>query len=552
VVADGLRGFFVCIHRKASAMTESEEEENTSSRARGRPNKWWAEQNEEPQDTFTGSFRGVRPVHHGSQSVRADDTIGAVQYCHCGLLLHHDWLGKAQGLGHPTESEIKAMETRIDRTQIKAFNKQVQDVILAAVNDGGCKYRMLSNGIFLFPPDGSDPFKVNARSGTRNVGMVRDWFAKHVTIEESKADKVIEEVTTSKIETLAQTLNGPEHQPKQIKPKATQPKPAPKKPEPVAPPVQSDGEWTIYLSTRTGKPVHDRWETNGTIVRCKECIGTDHHYETPADKLLGLGGHVRIHHTEISTMYSPEARAKAAQTRQERLAQAEEERKRDEAKERKRARDRERYQEKKAREKKALGDPLTDEDHEHLARYKARRARVYAEVDRINAEEAEAKAAGIPAPIVDLMKKQHAKVAAAKEAATPDELWVKDLQEALWNDERRDALRKEYGLDVEERETPSYEAEKISQITLDTGDGDVTISQPISMMESDEAVNVVTAYLSEVRNSLDLILGTSVQANLEEENRILKAERDEFKTRAEEAETRLALLKEQVDVLFSS
>jgi prophage DNA circulation protein len=55
--------------------------------------------------------------------------------------------------------------------------------------------------------------------------------------------------------------------------------------------------------------------TDGKMVWCRLCEGTDSAYSTPVTETRGLGGHIRMHHRDTDNLYGPEAREKALDSR---------------------------------------------------------------------------------------------------------------------------------------------------------------------------------------------------------------------------------------------
>jgi len=306
-------------------------DEEEEPQPRGRPNAYFADHE---IDTYGGSFRGTRPAPHGgSTSVSPDDTYGSLDLCWCGLPFDHDWPGKAGGARHPREGKNKmnAPEepTRIDRRQLRAYHSDIADVILTAVNEYGARHRTTHNSVILFPPDGSQPYTVNARNGDRQVRNARTWFVRHCipkgeSIEKIKkrASKVVDD---NMLKELADTMNSEEH----LRPeeavadpvlekaeaagmaaveKAAQEAAAEVMAEPVEEPPATEGEWVPYRVNlgKRDERVHEFYVMRGEEVKCTidGWIGTKR----------GAGGHTRTHHTDTTDLWGPEAKRKAVET----------------------------------------------------------------------------------------------------------------------------------------------------------------------------------------------------------------------------------------------
>jgi len=301
-------------------------DEEEEPQPRGRPNAYFADHE---IDTYGGSFRGTRPAPHGgSTSVSPDDTYGSLDLCWCGLPFDHDWPGKAGGARHPREGKNKmnAPEepTRIDRRQLRAYHSDIADVVLTAVNEYGARHRVTHNSVILFPPDGSQPYTINARNGDRQVRNARTWFVRHCipkgeSIEKIKkrAAKVVDDAM---LKELADTMNSEEH--------LREPEPAPA-PEPeaveeptakdfagvqgvedsdVAAATEDDSEWVPYRVNlgKRDERIHEFYVMRGEEVKCTidGWIGTKR----------GAGGHTRTHHTDTTDLWGPEAKRKAVET----------------------------------------------------------------------------------------------------------------------------------------------------------------------------------------------------------------------------------------------
>lgn len=307
----------------------SEQEEENGGTSSGKPNAWWAkireEQLEEQQgDGYGGAYRGVKPAPHGgSVTVHAEDTIGAETTCWCGQPLGHSWPGKTVGAKHPkvgTMSNPGVAPDILDRRDLRAFHRRLQDFILVCISDDGLRYRQTKNGVILYPPDGSTPITVHARNTDRQIRQLQKWYLEHVYVE-PKDEKVEEKVDEEALRRLAEATNDPVEHP------ATEPKAEPEKapePEPFRPtekvsdgpmrkqePVSPNEEWVPLMREKEGPS--EFFVTNGTQIRCirDECRGTDHEY---IESVRSQGGHIRMYHTDTETLHGPDAKARAVAT----------------------------------------------------------------------------------------------------------------------------------------------------------------------------------------------------------------------------------------------
>lgn len=321
---------------------DDEDEEETASGARGRPNAWFAEHG---ADNFGGGFRGTRPAPHGgSITVSPDDTAGSLDLCWCGLPFNHDWPGKALGRKHPREEPImmqpdESAPQRIERRILRAYHEDLIDLIMKAINEYGVKYRLTNSSVILFPPDGTPPYAVHRRNGDRQRKAAQTWFVRHcVPLEKITSAKPPRKRAAKKsqpevidpqvIQQLAETVNSEEHMVQRSKPRkaTTKPDPVPEPvvEEPVAEePVAADfagvqgvqpsdvaaaEEWVPYLKAKS-QEVHPDFLINEATgkVKCKRCGAI----------LAGrtsTAGHLRTHHSDTSTLWGPEAKAKAIET----------------------------------------------------------------------------------------------------------------------------------------------------------------------------------------------------------------------------------------------
>lgn len=301
-----------------------EEGEEVETRPRGRPNAWFVEHGGEG---YGGNFRAVPSPHGGTKHVSTEDILGDIDTCWCGLPADHDWAGKSEGRKHPRKVDgvtaVKAEQEkpRLERRDITGFHKDLQDIMLAAVNEFGVRYRLgagNAGAILLYAPDGSPPMRVSPRKADSGFApTLRRWFIQHVSQDEARAKKAfnslvadpgkvlpaLEVAQEDAIRRLAEMVNGPEH-PIPEKP-AEDPVPTPadvaKKAQP-APPADvqvPESEWVTYIN-HDGNP-DDRYQQqdqpDGTKrYRCRHCVGTDKHYETAHSR--GLGGHWRTRHVD--------------------------------------------------------------------------------------------------------------------------------------------------------------------------------------------------------------------------------------------------------------
>lgn len=342
----------------------------------GRPNAYWARQREElihevedemrhgDPDTFTSGYRAVRRRGRGGAAyVKPEDTIGDAALCWCGLPFDHDWPGRASGRKHPKESEMPT-STDIRRADLRAYNADLQEVILEAVNTYGCKWRNANNSVLIYPPDGSRPISIYARNSERQVKSARAWFVSHVLMLDEdgtpqnplikdgtivlddferriKAREQAEVVDEEVVRKLAEEVNSPEHTPppkkekedphgweatRRQKKKRPAPPPQPKAPEPAA----EEGSVSEPSSQSKARDVAVGWRPHvhkgresryfesrplpdgGYEYRCIACRedGT----EWVSTNARSLGGHARVNHTDTTNLYSKEAREKATET----------------------------------------------------------------------------------------------------------------------------------------------------------------------------------------------------------------------------------------------
>lgn len=322
---------------------DEEEEEEQRKRAASPTHKAWFAGHADAEHAISAGFRGVPGVPHGgSQTVTHHDITGSMDLCWCGLQFDHDWPGKADGRKHPRkEQKVTPTPTtteeqpRIERRALRAYHADLADIILSAVNDYHVRYRITAHSVILFPPDKTAPYAINARNGDRQVKPAMKWFGQHCVPQDISIKQAAKPAPSTKpvdedtVKELAEMLNSEEHLPKADstpdEPATTQPVIAPpakktmsktaKKPvetpteKPAEPPAeQAAEEWVPYLKSKS-QEVHPDFLINETTgkVKCKRC----------GDILAGrtsTAGHLRTHHSDTSTLWGPEAKAKANNT----------------------------------------------------------------------------------------------------------------------------------------------------------------------------------------------------------------------------------------------
>lgn len=266
----------------------------------------WLDENEITSDN---RIRPARPLkkRHGVQHVFPSDTLGDEEHCWCGELLDHDWAGKDKGAPHPHEHEgiqqvvivdqaTEPRRNRIEKTDLRGYHAALKSFIIRCVNIDGLGWRGQTNSILLYPPDGSQPVTVYCRNNDSQIRSLKQWYAAHVEPAGSVAEAMAS-VDEETIARLAEEVNDPEEHP------VREPEPEPADTPEWVPYLTSEGEQSEYF------------ETDGTTVRCRLCVGTPTHYETPVTEVRGLGGHIRMNHRDTSTLRTPEAIAKSIDSR---------------------------------------------------------------------------------------------------------------------------------------------------------------------------------------------------------------------------------------------
>lgn len=289
-----------------------EEEEEQASSTKGRPNSYFAHLRDEDPDAYDARFRAVpSPGRGGAKHVGPEQTLGTEEFCWCSQPAGHDWPGKDSGVPHPTEGEL-AEQPYIQRKSLSAYHRNLADLLVQAVNHRGCRYRTGKNSIILYPPDGSEPYTVHARSSDRQVKTFAAWYEKHVIapLFAEAATDTEGSASTEELTRLAQQVNDPVEHPDPPKVKAPTPAPPAKK---AAPPrsVTEPGGWGPYVNRENEQHEHVEHDGHGHF-RCRTCLGTESAW---SGEVNGVGGHVRMWHRDRSGLYTPEAEQKRAESR---------------------------------------------------------------------------------------------------------------------------------------------------------------------------------------------------------------------------------------------
>lgn len=336
--------------------SDDEEEDEKVDLATATRRAWYAGQQSAAPLESPG-FRGVPGVPHGgSQTVRPEQTAGSMDLCWCGRPFDHDWAGKSGGRPHPrkedplirkdedmptaTHTAPTEEQPRIERRALRAYNADLADIILTAVNEYHVKYRVTAHSVILFPPDQTKAYAVNARNSDRQVKGARAWFVRHCVPQDISIKQAAKPAPSNKpvdaedVKELAEAINGPEHlarldelakqevasaegapadPPQQPAPtmvatnKPAEPPAETPTEEPAATEPASSEEWVpYYKGNGKTREKSEYYVTNGTDVKCT--------VDGWIGKPTGTGGHTRTHHTDTTTLWGPKAKEKGVQT----------------------------------------------------------------------------------------------------------------------------------------------------------------------------------------------------------------------------------------------
>lgn len=257
----------------------------------------WLEDNE-----FTGDNRiqPVRPLRRGgAQYVYPSQTLGDEEHCWCGDRIGHDWEGKTRGAPHPHDhqgrQQVVMVEQRservpdwkrVERGALRGYHAVLKAFLIKCINTDGLSWKPDQNAINVYPPDGTPPMTVRCQNNNSQMRTLDAWYNAHVK-------PFIDDVDEGTVVALAEKVNDPEEHP------ARKPVPQPT----WQPYVHTDGE------------VSEFFETDNATIRCRLCVGTGTAYETPYTEVRGLGGHVRMVHRDAENLRTPEALAKATDSK---------------------------------------------------------------------------------------------------------------------------------------------------------------------------------------------------------------------------------------------
>lgn len=203
---------------------------------------------------------------------------------------------------------MTATET-IAKKNLRSYHRDVQALLMDLINNHGVGYRIQDgNHILLYSGQESStlrPFKVaSARRPEGQMRYLSKWALEHVPSYAASLE--------SAASTAEQVEESPPVAPEVLTVAAEEPQPTP---EPEVSEYHEAAteyaKWVTYVNSEGRE--NTGYETDGTTIRCRECVGTDTEYVTTDAR--GLGGHTRVHHSETAPMWSDEARAKAVATR---------------------------------------------------------------------------------------------------------------------------------------------------------------------------------------------------------------------------------------------
>lgn len=198
-----------------------------------------------------------------------------------------DFMAHAQpdGQDHP----------RIERSDIRGFtDKAIADLIVQCINYDGCTYRLTDNGVILRPLDGTPAITLAARSGGRQRRDLQRFYDRHVG-------------------PVAHPENYPDHDHVTITPADVHVAPiqVASVTEVTIDKITEAGEWHPYVNS--SDEVDPRFEVHEGKYRCVECADSAEPFVTDAAR--SLAGHYRLKHSDDRSMWTPEAREKALDSR---------------------------------------------------------------------------------------------------------------------------------------------------------------------------------------------------------------------------------------------
>jgi hypothetical protein len=198
-----------------------------------------------------------------------------------------------------------ATNAHLERKHLRAYHRKLQDFIIRATNVDGLRYRLNRNSIVLYPLDDSLPMTVYARSNERQVRSINQWYAKHGPQQVKVPAIVVDDPEDGDEVTVEEAVpNFLDWAP------TAEEVPSPTD-EPTPPPAEDDEHWSQYIGSN-GEPIQN-FETDGAWYRCTICRGTATEYIS--DTPVGIGGHIRMNHTDTTGLFTPEAREKGLDTK---------------------------------------------------------------------------------------------------------------------------------------------------------------------------------------------------------------------------------------------
>lgn len=175
----------------------------------------------------------------------------------------------------------------INRNKLRAYNKDLQDLLVQAVNHDGCFYRLAQNKVILYPLDASKPISIFARNDARQVGRVREFYDQHVR-PIAHPEPVEDEPVEPPVEV---------HVPPVVVAPPVEPVPLEEAP------LDKSGPWHAYV--HGDGTISETIQANERdVYRCMVCPDEESRYYTAW--VRGIHTHVRLGHGDTGNLYTPE------------------------------------------------------------------------------------------------------------------------------------------------------------------------------------------------------------------------------------------------------